>query len=56
MKKIFVMISLAICVFVSGCEYIAPDVSKALSESAQVELNERQVNALERIAKTLESK
>lgn len=38
----------------AGCEFIAPDVSKALSESEQVELNKRQVAALERIAKALE--
>lgn len=56
MKKIYVMIVWVICMFVSGCEYIAPDVSKALSETAQVELNQRQVIALERIAKALEDK
>lgn len=56
MKKIVVIIVLSLCIFVSGCEYIAPNVSKALSETEQVSLNKRQVAALERIAQALESK
>lgn len=50
------IILIVICLLISGCEFVAPDVSKALSETKQVELNERQVVALERIAKALESK
>lgn len=51
MKILYLMI---IVVLLSGCEFIAPDTSKALSEIKQVELNERQIMVLERIATALE--
>jgi hypothetical protein len=49
-----IVLAILFCLVVSGCEVIAPDISKAISESEQVELNKRQVAALERIATVLE--
>ena len=40
----------------SGCEFIAPDVSKAQSELKQIEYDRRQAEALERIADYLEAR
>ena len=53
MTKAIFILSL---VFLAGCEFFAPDVSKALSETEQVKINSRQVQALERIAAALETK
>lgn len=52
MKRVIVMI--AGVALVSGCAWIAPDVSKALSEEKQNKVQTRQAVALERIATALE--
>lgn len=43
-------------VMAGGCEFIAPNTSKALSETKQVEYQKRQAEALERIAAALETR
>mgnify|MGYP001564796016 CR=1 FL=1 len=50
MKTFLVVLLLSL----SGCSYVAPDISKALTEEKQAKIMERQVKALERIADCLE--
>ncbi|MBF2073277.1 MAG: hypothetical protein IGS50_05870 [Synechococcales cyanobacterium C42_A2020_086] len=59
--RYLIMVILLVCVFLSGCEYIIPHTSDALSQTKQLEelqkqtkQIEKQTDALERLSKSAE--
>lgn len=59
--RIVLMLSLVVCLLLSGCEVFTPDTSRALSQTRQLEelqhqtqQLQRQADALERLAHTVE--
>ena len=51
MKTVFVFVVL---VSMAGCKFIAPNVSKAMSEEAQIEEMKKQTAAMEKISFSLQ--
>ncbi len=59
--RYILVLGLLICIFLSGCEYLIPDTSDALSQSQQLEelrkqtdQIEQQTDALKRLADSVE--
>lgn len=52
--RIVLALSLIICLLLSGCEYVTPDTSRALSQSRQMEELHQQTEQLQRQADALE--
>lgn len=53
MRYILVFV-MAICMFLTGCEYVIPHTSDAISQSKQVEELHQQTQQLERQTEALE--
>jgi outer membrane biogenesis lipoprotein LolB len=52
--RIIVLLSLAACLLLSGCEFVTPDTSRALSQNQQIEELHQQTKQLQRQADALE--
>jgi uncharacterized protein YceK len=55
LRRLIVLLSLCLCLMLSGCEWVIPNTSNALSQSRQQEALQQQTEQLQRQADALEA-